>query len=486
MNKVAILGAGIGGLAAAVRLAAAGYKVAVYEQHHTYGGKMGEWSQDGYRWDTGPSLFTMPQYVDELLAMGEDELPFSYEKLSTICHYFWDDGTRMQITEDTEQVAKAFEEKLGEDPDVIQRFLIDSREKYEITNHVFLEKSLHKIRTYLNWGTIKSIFRLPKVQVFSTMSTVNRNWFKNPKTVQFFNRYATYNGSNPYEAPATLNVIPHYEFGFGAYFPHGGIRSIADSVYQKAVELGVDFHLATPAEQIDKQPDGTFLVNRDKSYAIVLSNIDVATAARGPLKNLLSAESQKYEPSSSALIFYWGMDRIFNELDVHNIFFSEDYKKEFNTIFKKQEIDDDPTVYIHISSKIEKSDAPAGGENWFVMVNAPYDENQNWDRMIAEARKDIIRKLSKNLGVGIEPHIVVEHQLTPQLIMTKTGSHKGALYGSSSNNRMSAFLRQPNFSQDHKGLYFCGGSVHPGGGIPLSLLSAKISTDIIKRDFKIH
>ena len=481
--KVAILGAGVAGLASAVRLATAGFSVTVYEQSNTYGGKMGVWQKDGYRWDTGPSLFTMPHYVDELLALdGRHEVDFDYEELDSICNYFWDDGTRLQATKDREELYAQFDKNLGEPKENIKAYLADSEAKFNITNHVFLEKSLHKVKTYLSWSTIKSIFRLPKVQVFSNMHTQNTKRFKNPKTVQFFNRYATYNGSNPYEAPATLNVIPHYEFGIGAFFPKKGIRSIAESLYTKATHLGVEFLFDTTVTSVQKEKN-RFSVNNESEFDIALCNMDVAAAARGPLQSLIGDSRKEYEPSSSALIFYWGMKSSYRQLDVHNIFFSNDYEKEFTNIFTNKQIDEDPTVYIHISSKSNTNDAPKGGENWFVMVNAPYDDNQDWDTMIAETRENILAKLSQNLGRDIEADIAVEHKLTPQLIMSKTGSYKGALYGTSSNNRMSAFLRQANFSSKHKGLYFCGGSVHPGGGIPLCLLSAKISTDIIRRDF---
>jgi phytoene dehydrogenase-like protein len=303
--KVAVLGAGVAGLASAVRLAAAGYNVTVYEQSNTYGGKLGVLQKDGYRWDTGPSLFTMPHYVDELLTIdGQKDVPFNYEELETICKYFWDDGTQLTATKNRKQLLFEFFHKLGEMPETISAFLKDSESKFKITNHVFLEKSLHQWSTYLNWGTIKSIFRLPKVEIFKNMNAQNSKRFRNPKTVQFFNRYATYNGSNPYEAPATLNVIPHYEFGIGAFFPKEGIRSIADALYTKATNLGVKFWFDTPVVSVTKN-NGLFVINDTKEYHITLCNMDVATAAHGPLKSLMGANRKKYEPSSSALIFYW-------------------------------------------------------------------------------------------------------------------------------------------------------------------------------------
>ncbi len=481
-----VIGAGIAGLSSAIRLAAKGVHVTVLEQQDTYGGKMGVWEQDGYRYDTGPSLFTMPQYVDELLTIdGKNDVTFEYDELENIGNYFWEDGTQMTATKDVEQLKDEFLKQLSEPKENIDAYLADSKIKFEITNHVFLEKSLHKLKTYLSWGTVKSFFRLSKVDIFKNMNAQNELRFNNPKTVQFFNRYATYNGSNPYQASATLNVIPHYEFGFGAFFPKKGIRSIADALYQKAIHLGVIFQFSTQVSKVEKIGE-RYIVNGDTESDILICNMDVASAAKGPLKNFVSSKRKKYEPSSSALIFYWGIDREFKELDLHNIFFSSDYMKEFENIFHNRKIDNDPTVYIHISSKCKVDDAPVGCENWFVMVNAPYVAGQDWEKMINEARENILIKVSKRLGTDISRHIRLEHKLTPELIQSKTGSYKGALYGSSSNDRMAAFLRQPNFSSGHKGLYFCGGSVHPGGGIPLCLLSGKITTDIIAHDFKLY
>jgi phytoene desaturase len=484
--KVAILGSGIAGLAAAARLSQLGCEVTVFEQQPTYGGKMGEWSSRGYRFDTGPSLFTMPHYVDEIRNLGlkyEDD--FEYERLNVVCNYFWKDGTELIAYSDLEKLIKEFEDKLGESPRNLKRYLNRSADRYAITNHVFLEKSLHKLSTYLHKSTLWSMLRLHKVGIFSSMHQENNKQFKNPKTIQFFDRYATYNGSNPYSAPATLNVIPHYEYGFGAYFPNNGIRSIATTVYNKAVALGATFLFNTPVKQVNRTKSGKFEVNNASVYDILVCNLDVSTAAKGPLRSLLKPQNAAYKPSSSALIFYWGIKKKFKELDVHNIFFSDNYKAEFKEIFSDQEIGQDPTIYIHISSKANPQDAPEYGENWFVMVNAPYVAEQDWKKQIARTRERILARLSHQLGEEIESLIEVEEMLTPQLIYEKTGSYKGALYGSSSNNPLSAFLRQPNFSKKHKGLYFCGGSVHPGGGIPLALLSAKITSNIIKQDYEL-
>ena len=191
---------------------------------------------------------------------------------------------------------------------------------------------------------------------------------------------------------------------------------------------------------------------------------------RHPLKKRLS----KLEPSSSALVFYWGIKKTSPELDVHNILFSENYQEEFKKLFVEKTIYDDPTVYLFISSKIVKTDAPEGKENWFVMINAPSDANQDWDELVQRARQNIVNKINRILKTNIEDFIECEQITSPLTIQENTLSQGGALYGNSSNSMFAAFLRHPNFLNSIKNMYFVGGSVHPGGGIPLCLASAKI------------
>ena len=179
------------------------------------------------------------------------------------------------------------------------------------------------------------------------------------------------------------------------------------------------------------------------------------------------------------MIFYWGISKLFKSLDLHNILFSSDYKNEFNQIFNEKTVPDDPTVYINITSKYKADDAPKGHENWFVMINVPHNQNQDWKSLISIARKNIIHKINNHFEVDLEKLIVFEEYLDPIRIENKTGSYLGSLYGNSSNSKSSAFFRHANFSSKIKDLYFCGGSVHPGGGIPLALNSAKIIDEIV-------
>jgi phytoene dehydrogenase-like protein len=226
----------------------------------------------------------------------------------------------------------------------------------------------------------------------------------------------------------------------------------------------------------------TGVISNGKQYPadLVVNNMDMVNAYKTILKKERQPVKLLEQPkSSSALIFYWGIKKVFPELDLHNILFSEDYKAEFDHIFDLKTIYHDPTVYINITSVYKPDDAPEDCMNWFTMINVHNNQGQDWDRLILEARGHIIRKINRILHTDIESLIEVEEILEPRTIESRTSSAKGALYGNSSNNRYAAFLRHANFSTDIKNLYFCGGSVHPGGGIPLCLLSAKIMSEMV-------
>ena len=460
-------------------MAAHGYEVDVFEANPYPGGKLSEFRLGGYRFDAGPSLFTMPMYVDELYRLADPAKtpPLSYRRLDVVCHYFWEDGVRLHAHAAPEEFARGAADVLGVDPQAILRALADSRRKYELTGRTFLERSLHRPATWLSREVGSALLQLPSLDIFRSMHQVNQRQLQHPKLVQLFDRFATYNGSNPYRAPGILNIIPHFEHHFGAYFPQGGMHAITDHLYRLALEGGVRFHFEQPVSEIrvEKGRASALVVGeRTLRYDRIVSNMDVFFTYRRLLPGQKAPERiLVQEKSTSALIFYWGIRKEFPELGLHNIFFSEDYREEFDLLGRGR-ISDDPTVYINITQKYESGDAPAGCENWFTMINVPYNSGQDWDALIARSRKNVLDKLSRILGRAIEPLIEEEALLDPRTIESRTNSHLGALYGTSSNDRMAAFLRHANFSSRIEDLYFCGGSVHPGGGIPLCLLSARI------------
>jgi phytoene desaturase len=489
--KVAIIGAGIAGLATAVRLQKQGYAVTVFESAEKAGGKLSETYLAGCRFDLGPSLFTLPELVEDLFAVAQEPIAeyFSYKKLPILTNYFYEDGTKICAYSNPQKFANEIAAKTTDKAQTILDFLEKSKEKYELTADIFLKQSLHKLTNFLNFKTIYAICNIYKLDAFRTMAEANQTTFVDAKVQQLFNRYATYNGSNPYQTPATLNIIPHLEYNIGAYIPTGGMYDITKAVFKLAKKLGVEFQFSTKVDKIvtkiqknKTQIVGVEIDKQVQEFAIVVSNADVVNTYRKLLPEISQPEKILNQPkSSSALIFYWAIAQEFKELSLHNIFFSKNYEKEFRHLFVEKNITDDPTIYINITSKEVPTDAPKGMENWFTMINVPNNSGQDWDTWIAEARKNILAKLNRILQTDIHTKIVGEMVLDPRSIESRTSSSQGALYGNSSNNKYAAFLRHANFSSEIENLYFCGGSVHPGGGIPLSLLSAKIVGDLLKK-----
>ncbi|MGV3505066.1 MAG: 1-hydroxycarotenoid 3,4-desaturase CrtD [Adhaeribacter sp.] len=485
MKTAGVIGAGIGGIAAAIRLALKGYQVSVFEAAGTFGGKMQQFDLQGYRFDTGPSLFTLPHLVEDLFrAAGRDpQHYFRYQRLEVITHYFFADGSRLQAFADPKLFAAEAEQQLGTPRQQVLDYLRKSGRLYQATAPTFLHKSLHKPATYWSADLLRTLAVLPELGLRSTMHQVNARTFGDARLVQLFDRFATYNGSDPYQAPATLNLIPHLEHNLGAYYPEGGMYAIAASLVQLATELGVAFHYREPVQQILTHGGrASGLLTPVKSYDLdlVVSNMDIVPTYRRLLPQLQAPEKTLQQPrSSSALIYYWGIKRSFPDLHLHNIFFSPDYRQEFTHIFQERTVGPDPTVYVNITSKLTPGDAPPGAENWFVLVNVPHHQGQDWQHLVARTREAVIARVSAALQTDIRPLIACEQVWDPPGIEAQTSSFGGALYGSSSNNPMAAFLRHPNFSSQVKNLYFCGGSVHPGGGIPLCLLSAKIVGDLV-------
>lgn len=246
--KSIIIGAGIAGLASAVRLRLTGFEVQVFESATGPGGKLSEIRDGEYRWDAGPSLFTMPKLVEELFELAglNPKEHFHYTRLPVVTNYFYEDGTRIEAHCTAEEFAEEIYQKTGESKDNVFQQLKESEELYDITNHVFLERSLHKLSTYFRKDTLISALQLHKLKAFSSMHGANKKRFQDPRVVQLFDRYATYNGSDPYQAPATLNIIPHLEFGLGAYFPTGGMYAITEAIYNLGKKLGVEYHFNSP------------------------------------------------------------------------------------------------------------------------------------------------------------------------------------------------------------------------------------------------
>ncbi len=489
LKEVSIIGGGIGGIATSIRLASAGFNVRLFEAGEKLGGKLNELKIDGFRFDTGPSLFTLPSLVEELyeLAGIRNENFFQYKKLDIICKYFFEHGTVINAWQDPIRFASEIESFTSDSSQSVLEFLTRSRMLYDLTANVFIHKSFHDISTFFTRDFARAATNFYKLGAFSTMHELISKNFIDRGTIQLFDRYATYNGSNPYKAPGTLNVIPHLEHNIGAFFPENGMYSIIKSLLDLALKKGVEIHLNSKVVKILTERGRVKEIKLGNGQRIeseiIVSDIDIVYLYQLLDNYNIARRFLQQERSTSALIFYWPVNKSFPELELHNILFSNNYQEEFNYLFNKKEVFVDPTVYIFISSKKVKEDAPEGCENWFVMINVPENIGQDWGKMRSEVRKRIQEKINRALGIRIQEYISGEYCWDPPGIEEKTSSFHGSLYGTSSNSVFSAFRRHSNFSNRVKGLYFSGGSVHPGGGIPLCLSSAKIVAERIVRKY---
>lgn len=496
MLQIAIIGAGMGGLAAAIRLAAAGHSVAVYEKNGQVGGKLNLLEKDGFRWDTGPSLITMPFVYEELWQIAGRSL-HDYVKLEAvdpICRYTWQDGTRLDASDSTSRMVAEIEKLNPQDVAAYFRFMAYARKLYYLTAEEFLFNGINSWRDFLKLNPLNAL----QIDPFRTVQQAVQSYFKSPHLVQLFGRYATYNGSSPYLAPATLNIISYVEMGLGGYYVKGGLYKLAEAYLKLAQELGVQVHTGPDfaIEQIllnRRRATGLRLASGATVAAdVVIANSDVTYTNSNllPQNKLPKAQSSQkkpaLEPSCSGFVLFLGLDKQYEQLAHHNIFFSQDYKAEFEQIFKDLEPPSDPTIYVCWTGKTDEQHAPSGKSNLFVLVNAPYlSDRFDWDApQVKENYRNLIIKRLEEFGLpDLSEHIETEEIMSPLDLQQRYNAAFGAIYGHSSNNKFSAFLRPPNRSRRYRNLYFVGGSTHPGGGVPLVTLSARIVANLVKKDF---
>lgn len=492
MSKhIVIIGAGIGGMSAAIRLATAGYRVTLYEKNPSVGGKMGEITSGGFRWDTGPSVITMRHVFEDLFAAAgrklEDYLTFL--PVEPLTRYFYADGTIFDASADEAVMAQRIAALDARDVAGYQAYLRYAEEIHRVTGGVFI---------YDRPPTPRSFAKVPvrdwlKADPFRTMHGAIKAHVQSPHLRQLLGRFATYVGGSPYQAPATLNVIAHVELSGGVWYPQGGTYSIARAMERLAREIGVEIHTDADVKQIrieNGRAAGIELQNGERITAdAVLSNLDVTmTYARLlPQTDPIAARLkrlQAFEPSCSGYVLLLGVDGQHPQMAHHNIFFSRDYPAEFDAIFKQQTPPQDPTIYVTSTSKTDPDHAPQGCENWFVLVNAPpINAGIDWSKQAIPYRDLILERLAA-FGFDVRGKLRAQHILTPHDLERMSGAYRGALYGASANSKWSAFRRPHNRCPDVRGLYFAGGTTHPGGGVPMVTLSGKVAADLIAEDLR--
>ena len=498
-EPIIIIGGGLGGLAAAIRLAIAGRRVTLLEKNERVGGKLNLHQHEDYTWDTGPSLFTMPWVLRELFAAAgrclEDALQIV--PVEPTCRYQWPDGMRFDSWQSLPLLVQEIARLCPADVPALFRFLEHTARIYDAVAPTFLLRPSDGLRDLITPQLARHALRIDALR---SVDSAVRSFFRSPYLRQVFNRYATYNGSSPYLSPATFNLIAYIEFAEGGWYVKGGMYGIARALEALARDLGVEIRtdaevseiIMTPQKRRGFKPSvqGVRLVSGETLEAHqVVVNADPRYAYRQLLPGLerTAARIERLEPSCSGFIVLLGVDRMYDQLKHHNIFFSADYEREFAAIFAKGVPAPDPTIYVCATCVSDPQHAPPGHMNLFVLVNAPsigagQGRTFSWEREAAGYRDLIVRKLERMGLTELNRHIVYEQTITPLDMERRYHARGGAIYGLASNTPFTAFARPPLRARGVSGLYFVGGGTHPGGGIPLVLLSGKAVAEQIARD----
>lgn len=492
MKKVAIIGAGLGGLSAACYLSSLGFETEIFEKNSEVGGKLSEIRSGEYFFDGGPTLLTMPFVVEEVLSFAGVESS-DYLKLieiDPIARNFFPNGKIVDTSPIREKAAREFEKLHPDDGRNYLNFMARSERLYTDAAGVFLFEPFHEIKKLYEEKSLPSIATVFKIDAFRTMHSRNSVSFSSPEATQLMDRFATYNGSDPYKAPATLNIIPHVEYDLKSYYVRGGMFQIAKILSKTAENRGTKINLNREVEEIvvkNNKFSGVKVEGEVKEFDYCVCNSDSVYSFDKLIPGFerRTERLKKLEPSLSGALFLWGVSEEHENLAAHNVFFSSDYKEEFRRIFEDKLPPEDPTIYVSISSKLDSTRAPEGRENWYVLLNMPYlDDIQSWELEKEKIREKILKKLLI-FGFDVAGSIESETILTPPDFAKRFNSNRGSIYGLSSNSPFSAFLRPPNRSRKIENLYFASGSAHPGGGIPLATLSGRHCASLIAYKEKI-
>ncbi len=483
-----MIGAGVGGLAASLRLAARGCKVRVVEALPRVGGKLHVLEDAGFKFDTGPSLLTLPWVFEDLFAAAGERLEdhVQLKRLEPVCRYFYADGSGFDASADLPtmmQNLEKFSPGAGQD---FMAFFGHAAKAWRGSRKAFLESSISGPQDFLRdgvpWQDLTALLPWPSLHGLA------KQFFTDPRLQQFVGRYATYTGSSPYRAPGTLSTVLYAEFAFGAWYVQGGLYCLAEALEKVARKLGVEFRLNTRVSRIlcneaKSAVSAVELENGEKIFAnAIVCNADAATLYQQFLPTQFDPRPKNVEPSLSGFVMMLGLEGSTPGLAHHNIFFSKDYAAEFKNIFNTSCPSQEPTIYVCVSSKSDVTQAPPGMENWFVLVNAPSLGKVNWNEEKDAYAARILEVLAEH-GHDVRGRIRVQHLLTPQDIEARYGAWRGGIYGTSSNGAQAAFLRPSNRAPKLAGLYLASGSAHPGGGLPLVALSGKLAAEAFLADF---
>ncbi len=486
MTRVVIVGGGVGGLGAGVRLAGAGLEVLVLEAAETIGGKLGIERAEGHTFDSGPSLLTMPFTIEETLAAADVRLEDRLDLLPVepLCRYRWHDGTELDTHADAERTATALD---AIEPGAGQRWhalLAQGRRTWEMSLPLFLAAP---IGSPLDLARRSGRPVDPRdILAHLTLDQYAARQFRDPRLRQLIERYATYSGADPARAPATLGIIPYTESAYGAWHPRGGMHRIAEVLRDVIEERGGSVRCGERVARIMVEGGRAVGVRTTDGETIradaVVANADAASVYGDLLDAPRQAARIASAPASlSGFVLMLGVRGRTPGLAHHNIWFPRDYRAEFADVFDDPQPPHDPTIYLCNPTATDPTSAPDGDESWFVLVNAPRHGPVDWDAVGPRYQERILDRLDA-LGLEARARSRVILRQTPADLERRTGAPGGAIYGTASMGMRAAFLRPRNASPACRGLYLASGSAHPGGGLPLVLLSGAIAADLVLAD----
>ena len=486
-RRMVIIGAGLGGLATALRSAVHGWTVTVCEQGATVGGKMNIFESNGFRFDTGPSLITLPHIFQDLFASAGERFEdyCTLRRLSPLTQYRYPDGTKLLYPAPLPEMLEGIRSIEPSDVDGFWRFMKLGAKIYELSRGTFFTRSPFSPPSFREIGALK---HFPLRYAWGNYAATVAAHFRSPHLRQLFNRYPTYVGSSPYLAPATLAVIPYIEFAYGGWYVDGGLYSITRSIETMLNKRNVDIRTSSRVVQIllsGGRVRGVLLESGEQIDAdVVVMNGDTAVSQRllDPAKHAANHSDRDEEKSLSAVVFLVGVKKRIESLSHHTILFSADYEKEFHQLFTERKFPDDPTLYINVTSKTDPAAAPAGSESMFIMANAPAYDVQRWNTSaVRKVWMQVTHKLRSAGAIFDESDIAVREVWTPARFETSYGTPGGSIYGRASHSWKTTFFRTSNKDRAVKGLYNVGGTSHPGGGTPMVLLSASITSSLIEK-----
>ncbi len=480
-RRIAVVGGGVGGLAAAIRLRSAGHDVTIFERNARVGGKLSTYTRDGFTFDIGPSLLTLPHVFDDVFRLAGTALAEQVDlvRLDPQFRYFWRDGATLTVHDDNDATAAAFEAFRPGAGSAWRAFDAHGGEIWKVAQRTFFAGPMTGPLTVLR--RMNSPRDLLRIDALRTLNDAARETFDDDHLRQWVGRYATYSGSSPRHVPATMACIPHVEAEYGCWYPMGGLGTLRDAFERVAIELGVEVRTST--EVVDVAADarsvsGIQLADGEIVDAdIVIANVDAEHLYADLLPDDRALRRvRRADRSTSGFVLCVGARGTTPGIGHHNVWFSDDYYQEFRALDAGQ-LADDPTIYGCVSAVTDQSQAPDGDENWFLLVNTPPDVDVDTERY----RDVVLARLAEH-GVDLRERMTFAARMAPADIERLYRSPGGAIYGTSSNGMRAAFARPANRGA-RAGLYLVGGSSHPGGGLPLVATSAAIVAEMIDQDF---